>query len=114
MYPAPGLLYLCSLATSTACQLPWRTEFEAYGNPKDKRNIARSWTTWRGVANILQSRLPDHGVNRQSTIRVVTLKPDRPPRENIELDELMIPASALIRGETSLKSKSAAYEPAQT
>ena len=60
--------------------------------------------------DILQSRLPDQGVHRQSTIRVVTLKPDRPPGENIELDELMIPVSALIRGETSLKSKSAAYE----
>jgi hypothetical protein len=90
--------------------LPWRTEFEAYGNPKDKGNLARSWTTWHGVADILQSRLPDQGVHRQSTIRVVTLKPDRPPRENIELDELTIPVSALIRGETSLKSKSAAYE----
>ena len=57
-----------------------------------------------------KSRLPDQGVHWQSTIRVVTLKPDRPPRENIKLDELTIPVSALIRGEASLKSKSAAYE----
>ena len=73
--------------------LPWRTEFEAYRNPKDERNIARVWTTQHGVADILQSQLPEQGVHRQSTIRVVTLKPDRPPRENIELDELTIPIS---------------------
>jgi hypothetical protein len=90
--------------------LPWRTEFEAYGNPKDEVNLAKSWITWHGVADILRSRLPDQGLHQQSAIRVVTLKPDRPPRENIELDELTIPVSALIRGETSLKSKSAVYE----
>jgi hypothetical protein len=90
--------------------LPWRTEFEAYGNPKDEGELARSWITWHGVADILQSRLPDQSLHQQSAISVVTLKPDRPPRENIELDELTIPVSALIRGETSLKSKSAAFE----
>lgn len=35
--------------------LPWRTEFEAYGNPKDEGNLARSWTTWHGVTDILQT-----------------------------------------------------------
>jgi hypothetical protein len=90
--------------------LPWRTEFEAYGNPKDEGTLARGWTTWHGVADILQGRLPDQGVHWQSAIRVVTLKPDRPPRENIELDGLAIPVCALTRDETSLKSKTAAHE----
>jgi hypothetical protein len=60
--------------------LPWRTEFEAYGNPEDEGGLARSRTNWHGVADILQSRLPDQGVHRQSTIDVVTLKCNRPPR----------------------------------
>jgi hypothetical protein len=90
--------------------LPWRTEFETYGNPEDEGALARSRTNWHGAADILQSRLPDQGVHRQSTIRVVTLKCDRPPQENSELKELTIPVSALIRGETSLRSKSATYE----
>jgi hypothetical protein len=87
--------------------LPWGTEFEAYGNSKDEGTPARSMTTWHGVADILQSRLPDQGVHQQSAIRVVTLKP---PRESFVLEELTIPVSAFIRGETSLRSKSATYE----
>ena len=90
--------------------LPWRTEFEAYGNPEDEGALARSRTNWHGVADILQSRPPDHSVHRQSTIRVVTLKSDRPPPENFELKELTIPVSAPIRGETSCSSKSATHE----
>ena len=90
--------------------LPWRTEFETYGNPEDEGALAKSRTNWHGAADILQSQLPDQGVHRQSTIRVVTLKCDRPSRENFELKELTIPVSALIRGETSLRSKSATYE----
>lgn len=53
--------------------LPWRTEFEAYGNPKDEGALARSKT-------------------------------------NVELNEMTIPVSAVVRGETSLRSKSATYE----
>lgn len=53
--------------------LPWRTEFEAYGNPEDEGALARSKT-------------------------------------NVELNEMTIPVSAVVRGETSLRSKSATYE----
>ena len=91
-------------------KLPWKTELEAYTDPKDKQAITRGMSTWRGVKGVIQSQLPELNVYRPSLTRSATVASDTPAPEDIELKELKMPPSAHVRDTTPLVPRRASYD----
>jgi hypothetical protein len=88
--------------------VPWKTEFER--NSKNMETLARSGTTWRGVMDVVQSRVPKHNVHSHSLVRSSTVDSDASQREDIELRNLTIPQLAHVRVTEPLRCERRPYE----